>query len=100
NNESFNIKLTSEEIEIISELMLLTWIKRQIANVDIIRMKYSTDDFSLTSQANHLKALMSLQQQFEDNVDKLQKIYIRRDLQDDGMYAPTMPVFGGANYEK
>lgn len=98
--EEFNLSLTNEEIEIISELMVLVWLKRQIANVDIIKMKYSTKDFQLTSQANHLKVLLELQKQLEENCNKLQRLYLRRELTEEGLYSPKIPALGGRDYEE
>jgi len=34
--------------------MKQSWIERQVASIENIRMKYSGPDFKMTSQANHL----------------------------------------------
>ena len=54
-------ELTHEEINILAILMMEGWLQRQITSIENIRMKYSGSDFKLTSQANHLSKLLSLQ---------------------------------------
>lgn len=40
-NLEFNCHLTSEEINILAHLMYNTWLQRQIASIENVRMKYS-----------------------------------------------------------
>ena len=49
----FNNKLSLEEMRILREYMIAEWIGMQIASVENIRQKYSSSDFSFTSQASH-----------------------------------------------
>ena len=60
----FNCVLTHEEIDILSDLMMIEWLSRQIASVENIRMKYSGSDFKFTSQANHLDKLLKTKREF------------------------------------
>jgi len=60
-HSSFACDLTSEEILIISKLMMDIWLQRQITSIENTRMKYSGADFKMTSQANHLSKLVTLQ---------------------------------------
>ena len=53
--------LTDEEINILAILMMRDWLQRQVTSIENIRMKYSGTDFKMTSQANHLQKLISLQ---------------------------------------
>ena len=57
---TFAEDLTSEEIDIIANLMVLTWLHRQLTTIELVRMKYTGSDFKLTSQANHLSKLILL----------------------------------------
>lgn len=57
---SFNMELTSEEINILAVLMKMGWVQRQVTSIENTRMKYSGPDFKMTSQANHLSKLLSL----------------------------------------
>lgn len=45
----FFADLDSEEINILALLMLEGWIQRQISSVEVTRMKFSGNDFKLTS---------------------------------------------------
>ena len=60
-NSSFTAELTSEEINILAILMMGEWLQRQITSIENTRMKYSGADFKMTSQANHLQKLLTLQ---------------------------------------
>ena len=57
---SFNVELTSEEINILALLMKQGWVQRQVTSIENTRMKYSGPDFKMTSQANHLSKLLNL----------------------------------------
>lgn len=54
----YEVKLTHEEIDILTDCMIIEWLRRQIASVENTRMKYSGSDFKFTSQANHLDKLI------------------------------------------
>ena len=56
----FNVKLSSEEINILALLMKQSWVQRQVTSIENIRMKFSGSDFKMTSQANHLAKLLTL----------------------------------------
>ncbi len=80
--EIFNSHLTSEEINIFALLMYNTWLQRQVASIEQTRMKYSGQDFKMTSQANHLAKLMELKKEAERQVHHMQRLYKRRKLID------------------
>jgi hypothetical protein len=82
--------LTDEEIKIIATYMVQEWIGQQLASIENIRMKYSGSDFKLTSQANHMSKLQSLQKEYERKGFHLQRLYKRRKKNEDGIYKPTM----------
>lgn len=81
--EEFNCHLTSEEINIFALLMYNTWLQRQIASVEQIRMKYSGSDFKMTSQANHLAKLVELKKEAERQTHHMQRLYKRRKIVDE-----------------
>ena len=91
-NSCFNAKLTSEEINIITILMMDIWLQRQITSIENIRMKYSGPDFKMTSQANHLSKLLSLQAEIHQNSMHMQRLYKRRKLSEDGQYSSNWSV--------
>ena len=46
---SFNVELSSEEINILAILMMEAWLQRQVTSIENTRMKYSGTDFKMTS---------------------------------------------------
>lgn len=74
----FRMVLTAEEINILALLMEQEWIRRQLATVELIRMKYSSADFKLTSQATHLQKLLLLQDEIRRQSFHMQRLYKRR----------------------
>lgn len=93
--ESFNFILTNEEVKIFAHLMMIDWLNRQLASVDVVRQKYSSRDFEFTSQANHLAKLVSLKDSFIKESIRLQRLYTRRKMNDDGYFVPNYQGFGG-----
>lgn len=85
-HSSFNIELTSEEINILAILMMCAWVQRQITSIENTRMKYSGSDFKMTSQANHLSKLLSLLSECNRQSLHMQRLYKRRKINSDGMY--------------
>lgn len=81
--EQFGCHLTSEEINILALLMYNTWLQRQVASVENIRMKYSGTDFKMTSQANHLSKLIELKKEAERQDRHMQRLYKRRKIIDE-----------------
>ena len=75
---SFNVDLSSEEINILAILMMIAWVQRQVTSIEITRMKYSGADFKMTSQANHLQKLMSLLNECQRQSHHMQRLYKRR----------------------
>ena len=93
----YNTKLTREEINIISRLMLVEWVRRQLASVDVTRQAYSSRDFEFTSQANHLDKLNGLMTTFSKEATRMQRLYTRRVQGTNGIYTPNYLGFGGKN---
>lgn len=77
-NKCFTTRLSVEEMTIIRYYMIAEWLSYQLATVDLIRQKYSSTDFSFTSQANHMKALISMKQEFEQKARHAERLYCRR----------------------
>jgi hypothetical protein len=69
--QQFNVDLSPYEIEIISNLMKLEWIKRKINSTRLLEQMIGDKDFRLTSQANHLKVLMDLKVETETEINSL-----------------------------
>ena len=69
--QQFNVDLSIHEIEIISNLMTLEWIKRKMKSVRLLEQMLGDKDFRLTSQANHLKVLIDLKNETEKEIQSL-----------------------------
>lgn len=76
--ETYKINLTDEEINILALLMKTSWLNRQIQSVENTRMKYSGQDWKLTSQANHLAKLLQLKTENVRESTHAQRLYKRR----------------------
>lgn len=88
-NRTFIVDLTQEEMMIIRQYMISEWIGYQLATIDNIRQKYSGSDFKLTSQASHMKQLISMKQDYERHGFHLQRLYSRRTVNEEGRYITT-----------
>ena len=95
--DHFNFLLTREEINIFAHLMMVEWMNRQLASVDVTRQAYSSRDFEFTSQANHLDKLIKLKESFVREATRLQRLYTRRKKDSNGYYVPNYSGFGGKN---
>ncbi len=89
---TFNCELTSEEINILAVLMKHAWLQRQIASVENTRMKFSGSDFKFTSQANHLAKLLSLLNEINREAHHIQRLYRRRKVDTNGLYASNWSI--------
>ena len=97
---SFNVELTSEEINILAILMKQGWVQRQVTSIEHTRMKYSGTDFKMTSQANHLAKLQSLLTESRRDSLHMQRLYKRRKLTSSGEYKSNWSIFGGSHATK
>lgn len=91
-NGYFYSLLSFEEINILSTYMIVEWIGRQLASVEVTRMKYSGSDFKFTSQANHLSKLLTLKKDYEREGFHLQRLYKRRKVDKNGILKSTMSL--------
>lgn len=89
NTKRFNVKLSLEEMYIIRSYMIVEWINFQLATVDLIRQKYTSSDFKMTSQAAHLKQLQILKQEYVRQGFHAQRLYNRRKLDSTGRMVST-----------
>ena len=77
-HSTFNDDLTSEEINILTILMMIGWVQRQVTSIENTRMKYTGADFKMTSQANHLSKLLTLLTECQRQSHHMQRLYRRR----------------------
>lgn len=90
---SFNIDLSSEEINILAILMMGAWLQRQITSIENTRQLFSGTEYKMTSQANHLSKLMTLATEVRRQGHHVQRLYGRRRLSEDGRYESNWSVF-------
>ena len=87
--KTFSSVLTTTEMIILRYYMIIEWLSFQLATVELIRQKYSGSDFKFTSQASHLKQLVALRQDYERKAFHLQRIYCRREMDENGRVRST-----------
>ena len=75
---------------IIRQYMISQWLRYQLANIDLVKQKYSGSDFKFTSQASHLKQLKDLKIEYEAQGMRLQRLYNRRMKKTSGRYGSTL----------
>ena len=92
-NSYFVAELSSEEINILAILMMNSWLQRQVTTIENIRMKYSGTDFKMTSQANHLGKLLTLQAETQRQSHHMQRLYKRRKIDAKGNIASNWGIF-------
>ncbi len=89
---SFAVDLSSEEINILAILMMISWVQRQVTSIENTRMKYSSSDFKFTSQANHLSKLLTLLTETQRQSHHMQRLYKRRRTDKEGVYESNWSV--------
>lgn len=70
-------KLTNAEIQVLGATMKLHWLRRQVNTWRVIKQQYSTRDFELSSQANHLDKLLKSLDATEKEVRRMYDTYDR-----------------------
>ena len=84
NTSYFNADLDDEEINSLALIMVEAWVERQLASIEVTRMKYSGSDFKFTSQANHMSKLLSLRTEVRRQAFHMQRLYKRRRTDENG----------------
>lgn len=87
--QRFSVELTVEEKMIIRQYMISEWLGFQLANVDLVRQRYSSADFAFTSQAAHMRQLIAMKKEYEGKGFHLQRLYNRRRRRNDGAFASS-----------
>lgn len=95
----FNSVLTEEEINIISLSMVVEWLGQQLATTENTRLKYSSEDYKFSSQANHMAKIKLLMETYRQECFHLQRLYKRRKLVDGKLLSTagnimTTPTYG------
>lgn len=61
--KTFNIDLSSDEIEILANWMVYEWANQLVNRIELLRQSLSSKDYAMYSQANHLDKMLVLKQQ-------------------------------------
>jgi len=69
--KEFNVDLSIMEIEILSSLMVVEYLKPQITTSNLLKQKMTDKDFKIYSQGNHLDQLMKLYKQMKHESQSL-----------------------------
>ena len=80
--------------------MMIGWVQRQVTSIENTRMKYTGADFKMTSQANHLSKLLTLLTECQRQSHHMQRLYKRREINDEGRYQSTWYWFGDCSATK
>lgn len=70
---TFNVDLKYDEIQILSILMNLKWIQRQLSSIYNLQQVMQTKDFTIYSQANHLNTLLALEENVKNRASNAMK---------------------------
>ena len=77
--QQFNEDLGFDEIQLLSHIMVLEWMRRELRNVDALRQFMTTKDFNTFSQANHINSLIRAENMLSKTVSQLKIKYSIRD---------------------
>jgi len=69
--QMFLIQLDELEIEILSSLMVIEWVRPYVTNRLNLSSFLGDSDFKTYSQANHLNSLIELQSKLENEIERL-----------------------------
>jgi len=73
--KSFNETLTDEEQEILSVLMCVEYLSPKILTDDLLKQTLSSKDYTLYSQANHIKEVRSIKDSYQKEAGSLMILY-------------------------
>ena len=67
--------LTDEEQEILATLMSVEYLTPKLLTDELLKQRLGTKDYTLTSQANHIKEIRSLQDRYSKEAKDLMVLY-------------------------
>lgn len=82
---TYDETLTDEEVEILSSLMVIEWLKPRINSIELLEPTMSTKDYQAFSNANHLNSLQGLYRETIRDVDRLIVAYTYSENSLDGL---------------
>lgn len=76
-DQHFIEELGQQEIQLLAVFMKNEWLKRALYSWTVIKQEYSTKDFQLTSQANHMDKLKQLVELSDYECKHMTNLYSR-----------------------
>lgn len=73
--KQFNKELTEEEQEIISVLMCVEYLTPKLLTDELLKQSLNSKDYSLYSQANHVKEIRALRDEYQQEANSLMILY-------------------------
>lgn len=92
--ESFTERLSSLEVEILSNFMVGEWINRQINTVRLMEVQFTGNDAKALNTGAQLKALLSAKEAQKRESKELMHYYHFGKMNDDGTRAPNFHLSG------
>ncbi len=77
-SKTFSDSLTSEEIEILSILMCVEYLTPRLLTDDLLKQSMSTKDYNIHSQANHIRQVRELRDDYKKEANNLMILYTFR----------------------
>ena len=93
-------KLGVDEIEILAMLMKLDWLSQQLDSKEMLKMKPLSSDFEMPSQANHIAKLTDWFKVSVTQLNSLQNLYSRREVDNKGNVSSTFKRLGGRRNDR
>ena len=75
---AFNADLTNTELDILSDYMVVSYLKPKIINVNLLERELTDREFRAYSQANHIKEMISLYRTMVSDVEAKKSRYAFR----------------------
>lgn len=72
----YNQTLTNEEIELLSEAMVIEWSYPTMNRIDLLKSSMTTNDYKVFSQANHIDSILEFVKQTEIRVKRKISSYV------------------------
>lgn len=78
-NKQFNVDLNDDEMEILSTLMILSYITPKIVSVQNMEQRLTDREYKSYSQGKHLQEMISLKRELQLEVSQLTSAYTYED---------------------
>ena len=69
-SNQYNQTLTNEEIEVLSDAMVIEWSYPTVNRIDLLKERMTTNDYKLFSQANHIDSILDFVKMTEIRVKR------------------------------